>query len=278
MSDGDAAFERQDWQAAVDAYQKARAAGNDSGMLHFRMGFALHMLGRYDEALPSHLRAAGVTHPEIRIDGLYNAACACALTGNIDKALEYLQKAVDAGFKDTSQLEKDSDMNPLRDNERFKQIAAGIGVKPVLFEWMNFFVGTWEQRNSKGEILDTITFARPLEKSRVIVSTSTKIGGGQWTGLLWPDADARRWRWTSADSMGTMLELTGTPTDAGGMIFAGNDYSAAGKGANIRLTFMPQSDSRIREVAEISTDGTTWRTHHDEYYVAKTPGQPPATQ
>ena len=129
---GNAAFQRQDWSAAIENYRKAISTGNNNSLIHMRLGYALHVLGKYEEALPSHLRAAAATHPEVRIDGLYNAACASALLGNSDAALPYFAKAIDAGFKDKEQVEKDTDLASLRDDDRFKKLVAGIGTAPRL--------------------------------------------------------------------------------------------------------------------------------------------------
>jgi hypothetical protein len=120
--------------------------------------------------------------------------------------------------------------------------------------------------------------SRPLAGSSAIVTTSRNIGGGEWTGLAWPDSDERVWRWTSADGTGTTNEFIGRRIEgdgAGGMIFEGQDTSPAGPNVNVRLTFTPGDDGRILEKAEVSSDGgKTWRLHHEAWYVKKAANQP----
>jgi len=267
---GNAAFQRQDWNVAIENYRKAISGGNNSSLIHMRLGYALHVLGKYEEALPSHLRAAAATHPEIRIDGLYNAACASALLGKTDAALEYFAKAIDAGFKDKAQVEKDTDLASLRDDERFKKLVAGIGTAPRLHQQLDFLIGEWTQTNEAGEVVDTLTISRPLAGSHALLSTSVNIGGGQWTGMLWPDAEKREWRSIQADGLGTSREMIGRAIDGGGMVFTGHDISPVGPGVHLRLTFTPQSDSKVLEKAEVSEDGgATWRTHHESAFVKR---------
>ena len=132
--------------------------------------------------------------------------------------------------------------------------------------------GEWEQFDSASsdEVLDHFTMIRPLEGSTAIVSTSRNIGGGQWTGLAWPDSDKRIWRWTKADGNGTTHEFTGKRIDGGGMLFEGRDFSPAGPNVNVRLTFTLGKDGRVLEKAEVSQDGgKTWRLHHEAWYRKK---------
>lgn len=270
MAAGDAAFQAQDWAAAVESYRKAQAKGIDHGILHFRMGYALHLLGRHEEALASHIRAVSVPNPEIRIDALYNAACACALLGRTDESLEFFAKAIDAGFEDTAQIEKDSDLNSLRDNERFKTLVAGIGKAPRLCEQMDFFLGEWSQKTADGEVVANLSISRPLENSYGLATKSTNQGIVALTGMLWPDSNERVWRWTEVDGLGTVRTAVGKANDDGSMTFTGRDASPADPGVMIRLTFAKEADGRVKETVEVSEDeGKTWRTYHSEAYVRK---------
>jgi hypothetical protein len=72
--------------------------------------------------------------------GWYNFACVYAVasrTGGMnppalqyaDRAVELLQKAVKAGYKDTAHMKKDPDLDPLRDREDFKKLLAELEAK-----------------------------------------------------------------------------------------------------------------------------------------------------
>lgn len=52
----------------------------------------------------------------------YNAACALALWGRIDEAAARLQVAVDHGFRDFQHMERDPDLEALRNHETYKSI------------------------------------------------------------------------------------------------------------------------------------------------------------
>jgi hypothetical protein len=268
---GNEAFQKEDWEGAVKAYQAALAKGSGMRLIHFRLGYSLHMLKRYEEALKHHLLATQLTNRALRIDALYNVACAQALLGRKDEALKFLQYAIDAGFKDTGQVGKDTDLDALRGDERFKKLVEGVGKTPRLDQQLDWFIGTWTSKNENGEVTQTLTLSRPLEANHAIVTTNTNIGGGALTGLLTPNAVERTWTWVQVDGMGTTLKLTGKALEGGGVRLEGRESSIGGEGARVRLTWKPEGDAVV-EKAEVSEDGATWRVHHEERYVKKGQG------
>jgi hypothetical protein len=79
--------------------------------------------GRYVEAKP-------LMQESVRIDSKnggasdiilawYNFACAAALVGQSDEALDYLRHVIDAGLRPSDHPENDSDLKSLRANPRF---------------------------------------------------------------------------------------------------------------------------------------------------------------
>lgn len=82
--------------------------------------FALQILGdteRADEWMETSIRNS----PRNSIL-TYNAACFYALTGDIEKSMDYLAQTADWGCLNLNWLEQDSDLDPARDNPRFKEI------------------------------------------------------------------------------------------------------------------------------------------------------------
>ena len=79
-------------------------------------------------------------------DSLYNAACLRAVTAAVqaknpaadaaklaqdeaDRAMQWLHKAVQAGYKDAAHMKKDTDLDPLREREDFKKLLAEMEAK-----------------------------------------------------------------------------------------------------------------------------------------------------
>ncbi|MBD3299338.1 MAG: redoxin domain-containing protein [candidate division Zixibacteria bacterium] len=78
--------------------------------------------GELDSAVATFTRQAELI-PEGKW-GQYNVACAYGRTGNTDKAIEWLTKAVDGGHDDPRQIESDPDLSSLHDDPRFDALVA----------------------------------------------------------------------------------------------------------------------------------------------------------
>jgi predicted esterase len=56
----------------------------------------------------------------------YNLACAHAHSGDTDRAIRALQRAVDQGYGDANWIQSDPDLESLREDERFKALVAAL--------------------------------------------------------------------------------------------------------------------------------------------------------
>jgi len=73
------------------------------------------------------LKEQATTSPFHRVTPLYNLACVEALLGdNLDKAIEYLQEAVAAGWSDVDHIKKDTDLDRLRSLDSFVALVASL--------------------------------------------------------------------------------------------------------------------------------------------------------
>jgi len=73
------------------------------------------------------LKEQATTSPFHRVTPLYNLACVEALLGdNLEKALEYLQEAVAAGWSDVDHIKKDTDLDRLRSLDSYKALVASL--------------------------------------------------------------------------------------------------------------------------------------------------------
>lgn len=85
---------------------------------------AAYRAGQYDKALTlgeklHKLDEDNPTH-------MYNLACLNCLVGKKDKAYEWLDKAVDAGWKEADQLANDGDFKTIRGEDRFRAIVSKV--------------------------------------------------------------------------------------------------------------------------------------------------------
>jgi len=122
---GRAALERQDFAAAATIFEALVAADDDDAQAWHGLGLALHRQKETDAALEAHLKAA--TFPSVRASASYHAACAHAVLGDPDRAIEWLERAYDAGFRDRGRCFTDADLSALASDPRF-----ALAVPPLL--------------------------------------------------------------------------------------------------------------------------------------------------
>jgi hypothetical protein len=62
--------------------------------------------------------------PKTRVGAIsaYNAACGYALAGNKEEAIDWLEYSVKAGYNDFDHLRKDTDLDGLRNEKRYKKL------------------------------------------------------------------------------------------------------------------------------------------------------------
>ena len=80
--------------------------------------YALHFLGHNTEALAWMQQLIYLYPYEAGV--YYDAACLYARMGEIYQSLDYLNKALDLGYKSKKHIENDDDLDPIRDNDIYK--------------------------------------------------------------------------------------------------------------------------------------------------------------
>lgn len=77
-------------------------------------------VGRYAEGLRADLDLSRLCPREPLV--WYNLACSYALTASPDEAFSALSRAVDLGYRDYGWIRQDSDLESIRQDQRFKAL------------------------------------------------------------------------------------------------------------------------------------------------------------
>jgi putative intracellular protease/amidase len=115
---------QESWSNAAGLYRELIQQDPQDAASWYGLGVVLHAMGDFAEAAPAHRRAAELSWFPRR--AYYDLARAYAMLGEKDKALDALGKAVAAGFADRRWMERDSELDGLRSDPRFKAIAERI--------------------------------------------------------------------------------------------------------------------------------------------------------
>lgn len=124
------------YKQAIKSYRKAVSLRPNLAQAHKNMGSAYFAIGRYDAGFeafqsaysldPTVLESStgivvGTAGLSVATQSFYFAKL-CAAAGQVDQALEFLRKAVAAGFRDFSKVENDPDLKILVQDPRYKQL------------------------------------------------------------------------------------------------------------------------------------------------------------
>ena len=106
-------------EMAAGAYRALLEDDPGDAGLWYDLGKVLLAEGDYADAIEAFEQAA--RSPERRAFARYNAACAAARGGRPELALEMLEESVEAGFRSFRYMGRDSDLDPLREDPRYRE-------------------------------------------------------------------------------------------------------------------------------------------------------------
>lgn len=92
----------------------------DEAALLEQQGLRWLQAGRLEEAKEVMIRSLKLRSENA--DTLYNLACVCSLLGEREEALDFLEQAVKAGWKNFAHMKTDKDLESIRDEERFLEL------------------------------------------------------------------------------------------------------------------------------------------------------------
>jgi tetratricopeptide (TPR) repeat protein len=138
-------YESKKYGAAVKEYEKAIARDANSASFFSNLGAAYFSKRDFDRAVAAYQHAleldpdvfqrtsrvgvqAQLPSPEDRARYDYTVAKLYAKMGFSDQSLEYLKRAMEAGYKDLKNVYKDAEFAELRKNPRFTELMASKAI------------------------------------------------------------------------------------------------------------------------------------------------------
>jgi len=109
------------YRAAMEQFQKLKDSGSTEGKKWHHVGYELIGMGEYDMAIDA-FNVAAENMGEQSSTAMYNLACSYSLAGKTGTALEWLDRAVEAGFDQHERFLNDSDLDNIRNESEFARI------------------------------------------------------------------------------------------------------------------------------------------------------------
>lgn len=107
------------YRLALQRFQRALAYNPNYLPAHFHMGITYVNTREYELSIQCFEKVIQLDPTESA--AYYNIACCYSLMGEVDKALEWLAISIDKGFKDHAHMEKDSDLDNIRNTDGYRR-------------------------------------------------------------------------------------------------------------------------------------------------------------
>jgi hypothetical protein len=261
------AYQKQDWAAATERYEKIIASEPKNAGAHYRLGVSLLNSGRTKDA-QRHLESAMT----ISANSVFGLALARAYARNGEKEKLYgvFEQSLKLGGISGESLSDEKDFAAIKSEAKFLEyvkkldaIANPCRSRPE-YRQFDFWVGEWAPQNVQGVTVGTSSVQLILGSCIIFENWNTPVSSGKSFNLY--DVKDGKWHQTWVDAAGTMTHYVGG-LENGSMVLV-SESTTNGKKTLGRMTFSKLPDGNVRQHGENSTDdGKTWTTAFDFKYV-----------
>ncbi len=265
------AYQKGEWQAASDSYEKIVRAEETNVGARYRWGVSLLGLNRSLDA-QKQLETVFSASP----NSVFALALArsYARTGNKEKAFEVLERSLTLGGIAPETLAAEKDFHQWKDDAQFKELIrkSDLAVNPCKarseFRQFDFWIGEWDVRNPQGLPAGSSSVQLILGQC-IIFENWTGGNGSSGKSFNIFDTNDGKWHQTWVSDKGTFTHYIGGLEEDGNMVVVA-DSVVGGKKTLAKMTFSKMPNGDVRQLGENSTDGgKTWTTVFDLTYVRK---------
>jgi|SRR5687767_11529826 len=273
-------FASQKWADAAKSYEAIIAAEPGNARAWYQLGMSRFSLQQFEAAIAAWRKNIDLTKNP---SAMYNVACAYSRLNQKAKAIEWLEKAFDNKFSPFANIAADPDLANLREEPRFKELAASLDRKrrPCIYSdaarQFDFWLGEWDVFNPQGQKAGTSSIQQIADGCGILENWTGSLGGSG-KSINFYDAATGRWHQYWIGGGGVAARYAGVYKD-GAMRYEGesvqqsNSGGSGGAKVRTRLTFFNLDANTVRQHAEQSSDdGQTWTTIYDFKYVQRKSG------
>lgn len=168
-----AALTEGDWELASRLLQPVVVQEPSNPDAIFFLGYSLHQAGRLDEAIEYHKRAAEFS--SVKPIAIYNLACALALKGDCDDAMQNLAFAVTTGFCPEGSLRTDPDLRNLFTRPDFRELDAHVNQPGALAKLCDSLIDQVARSTKQNTVIVARTSLTPSTSVRGSVEVMQSV-------------------------------------------------------------------------------------------------------
>ena len=280
IQQADSLFLARDWNAAIPVYEAVLKAEPNNSLGWNRLGFSYHNMSNHDKALENYLKsmeykpAANVeTTVQSRMARVYS------VKKENDKAFQCLDRALQLGYANLSELDTQKEFDNIRGDSRFSEVVrkANINAYPCMgnaqARQFDFWIGEWDAFVTGTNNLAGHSKIEMASGGCMILENWTSVGAPfSGKSMNFVDPVSGKWKqiWVGSGAVPNATEFSNGEYRDGAMRFEFDTTNPQGIKQKVHFHFFNQGPDQVRQFHETSTDdGKTWTTTYDFTYKRK---------
>lgn len=266
-----------DWSNAEKLYKQLLKDTSTNSVEWQRSGFSYYNLGKFDDALVNFEKAEKNNPPAAMQPYLYSRmAKVYGAKKDREKTLEYLDKAVAAGYFNLKELDTSKEFIALQNDPKFKDLRTKT--YNTLYPChtnahareFDFWAGEWDVYATGTKTLVGHSVVQIISEGCALLENwDGSNSSGKSINFIDPNTNKWKQSWSGSYANGNQEFVNGEYKDSA-MRFEFETKDAQGKKIIGRFIFYNQGPDQVRQFNETSNDdGKTWTTSYDFTYIRK---------
>ncbi len=278
LQQADSLFLIQEWSAAIPIYEAVLKSEPNNSLAWNRLGFSYHNLSNPDKALPNYLKSLEYKpNPSLETVVQSRLARVYALKNEKDKAFQSLDRALQLGYSNLSELETEMEFDNLRTDARFADVVkrVTINVYPCMgnaqSREFDFWIGEWDAYVRGTNNLAGQSKIEMASGGCMILENWTSPGfSGKSMNFVDPVSGKWKQIWVGSGKTPNATEFLNGEYRDGAMRFEYETVNPQGAKQLVHFYFFNESPDQVRQFHETSDDdGKAWTTTYDFTYKRK---------
>lgn len=271
---GEEAFAQEQWGTAVENFRQVVEFERENLRAWALFARSLQLSGQSDPAIAAYLKVSQFG-PQPRRWSLYHIAGLYAAQGERDMALDYLQEAVEAGYRQRDgdpPIQEVEEFASLRDDPEFERLAELT--KPIAkrdsYRQCDFLIGNWSLLGPEEQSVGTMEISVAESGFALVGSGLETTRSVRWSMVAFFNPELRRWRHIWLDSHGNVIELRGATGSEQSLVLEGELVTADGRRHLAQSVCQELDGGRVRILLQQSADaGNSWENVLDVIMVPR---------
>ena len=265
------------WSNAEKLYTQLLKDTSTNSVEWQRLGFVYYNLGKPDDALINYDKAEKNNPPAAMQPYLFSRMAKVYGTKNDnEKTVEYLQKAVNAGYFNLKELDTAKEFSSFKSDAKFKELRTKLynSLYPCHTDAhareFDFWAGEWDVYATGSKTLVGHSLVQIISEGCALLENwDSPNSSGKSINFI--DLVTNKWKqsWAGSYANGNHEFVNGEYKDSS-MHFEYETKDAKGNKIIGRFIFYNQGPNQVRQFNETSNDdGKTWTTNYDFTYIRK---------